>query len=66
MEALIPLVLLGALALASIGVYFAPMIVAACRQHPNADSIAIVNLFLGWTFIGWVICLAWAFGDIRR
>ena len=23
----------------------------------------MVNLFLGWTFLGWVVALAWAFSD---
>jgi hypothetical protein len=40
--------------------YFAPSIVAGRRQHRNGAAIAILNLLLGWTFIGWVIALAWA------
>ena len=26
----------------------------------NVDAIIALNLFLGWTFIGWVIALIWA------
>ena len=26
----------------------------------NLGSIAIVNGLLGWTFVGWVVALAWA------
>jgi hypothetical protein len=44
-----------------IGAYFLPTIAAESRKHKNAESILIVNLFLGWTFLGWVIALAWAF-----
>jgi hypothetical protein len=40
--------------------YFLPWWVARVRKHPNIDSIVVVNLFLGWTFIGWVACLAWS------
>lgn len=41
--------------------YFVPIIVATMQDHKNTASIAIINVLLGWTFIGWVIALAWAF-----
>jgi Superinfection immunity protein len=41
-------------------VYLVPAIVAVERRHHNADAIAILNIFLGWTFIGWVVALVWA------
>jgi hypothetical protein len=40
--------------------YFLPVIMADIRQHRNEASIAVVNLFLGWTLVGWVVALAWA------
>ena len=40
--------------------FFAPMFIACHRDHPNAVPITIVNVFLGWTLVGWVIALAWA------
>lgn len=42
-------------------IYLLPAIVALNRAHPNGMPIFIVNLFFGWTLLGWVICLAWAF-----
>lgn len=45
---------------ALICLYFLPWIVAHNRQHPAVDGILILDLFLGWTVIGWVIALAWA------
>lgn len=47
-------------------VYFLPSVVAYARDHTNSDSILIVNLFLGWTFLGWVVALAWAFSSGGR
>ena len=44
-----------------IGIYFLPTIVAAAARNHNARAIFILNLFLGWTFLGWVIALVWAF-----
>lgn len=41
-------------------IYFLPSFIANHRSHPNENSIFIINLFLGCTFIGWVISLAWA------
>ncbi len=40
--------------------YFAPYIIAASRDSQYLSSIFVVNLFLGWTLVGWVACLAWA------
>jgi Superinfection immunity protein len=46
--------------------YFLPGIVAIGREHPNTTSIFVLNLFLGWTLVGWVIALVWAVGNIDK
>lgn len=54
------------LALLAIGMvlYLVPALLAAYRNSRHAAWIAIVNLLLGWTIFGWVICLGWAaYGD---
>lgn len=40
--------------------YFLPAMIAYHRKKANALSITLLNLFLGWTFFGWVIALIWA------
>lgn len=40
--------------------YFLPTFVACSRHHTNALAIFILNLFLGYTLIGWVVALIWA------
>jgi hypothetical protein len=40
--------------------YWIPTIVAAVRHVANVGSVAVINFFLGWTFIGWVVALAMA------
>ena len=40
--------------------YFVSAIIALDRKLLNFGSIFIVNLFFGWTLIGWVGTLAWA------
>lgn len=47
----------------AIGLYFLPGIVAHIRDHNNENPIVLLNLFLGWTFLGWVIALAWSASD---
>lgn len=40
--------------------YFLPTIVAFARSKRDSTSILVLNFFLGWTAIGWVIALVWA------
>jgi hypothetical protein len=46
-------------------VYFAPWVVAAARGARSVNGIAVLNLFLGWTLLGWVAALVWAVSDRR-
>lgn len=46
-------------------VYFLPSIIAQKRRHRQQTAITVLNLFLGWTFLGWVAALVWAFGEVR-
>ena len=46
--------------------YFFPALVASGRGHHNSTAIAVLNFFLGWTFVGWVVALVWACTDPRR
>jgi len=41
--------------------YFLPSIVALVRGKRDTLAICLLNLFLGWTLIGWIIALVWAF-----
>ena len=53
------------LVVAIVATYFLPFI-TACRRHKrNAAAIGMLNFFLGWTFLGWVIALVWAYVEDR-
>jgi hypothetical protein len=41
--------------------YFLPSIVAKKRNVPDLGTVVVLNTFLGWTFIGWVVSLSMAF-----
>jgi hypothetical protein len=40
--------------------YFFPSILAGYRNMRNSVSIYVLNFFLGWTIIGWIVALIWA------
>ncbi|PLV12899.1 hypothetical protein CXG53_25150 [Pseudomonas guariconensis] len=41
--------------------YMLPTYEAWSRKQQSLQSIAALNLFLGWSVIGWVAALIWAF-----
>lgn len=40
--------------------YMLPTGIAIIRTRSNTGAIFVLNLFLGWTFIGWVVALVWS------
>ena len=40
--------------------YFLPSIVALARSKRDLLGIFLLNLFRGWSVIGWVVALVWA------
>jgi hypothetical protein len=58
----------------ALALYFAPAIIAAARNTHNATPILLLNIFLGWTVIGWFVALlmaicstpCWAYPYYRR
>ncbi len=46
-------------------IYFMPSIVAQTRKHHNRYAIFVLNFFLGWSFMGWVVSLSWALTKVE-
>jgi Superinfection immunity protein len=46
--------------------YFLPALVAWKRKHRNTSAIGVLNFLLGWTMIGWIGSLVWAFTSNTR
>lgn len=44
-------------------IYFVPAALAVFFSSKRAAAIFILNLFLGWTVLGWIGALVWAFAD---
>jgi hypothetical protein len=51
---------------AILAAYFAPTIIALARRHPQQWAILAVDLFIGWTILGWVVALAWSLMRVDR
>ena len=49
----------------SLALYLLPGFIATARDLPNQGSVWVINIFLGWTFIGWVVALAMAVAGNR-
>ena len=45
--------------------YFLPTLVALLREKYDKLSIFLLNFFLGWSVIGWIVALIWAFKNDR-
>lgn len=41
--------------------YLLPSYDAWKRKHSNLTAIALLNVFLGWSVIGWVVAVVWAY-----
>jgi hypothetical protein len=40
--------------------YFLPSIIGLARNKRDIAAIILLNFFLGWSVIGWVVALIWA------
>ena len=40
--------------------YCVPMIIAIAKGHKNKVAISVLNILVGWTFIGWIAALIWS------
>ena len=47
--------------------YFLPVLVAYSRKHRSAMAIGFLNVFLGWTLLGWLIAMVWSLtGNVKE
>lgn len=46
--------------------YMLPFLVALMRGHQSKGGIFVLNLFFGWTILGWFGSLIWAMSAVTR
>jgi hypothetical protein len=53
--------------LIGLALYLLPTILAAVRRSKSLVGIILVNILLGWTFVGWIVALVWSIsGEAQR
>jgi hypothetical protein len=46
--------------------YFMPWLIGLNRGVNSVIVLFLVNLLLGWTIIGWIVCMIWAVSGQTR
>ena len=57
---LLAVAVLGGVAAASAAFYLLPVLVGWARHVPDLGALAVIDVLLGWTLVGWVVALAMA------
>jgi hypothetical protein len=48
------------LLIAILVLYMLPTLIAFGREHPHREELAVINIVVGWTLIGWIAVFLWA------
>jgi ABC-type transport system involved in cytochrome c biogenesis permease component len=59
-------VIFGWFLVMAMGAYLLPSFIAGWRKHPQQWAIFMLNLLLGWTFLGWAAAMIWSFTASAR
>ncbi|MCX5699758.1 MAG: superinfection immunity protein [Candidatus Omnitrophica bacterium] len=51
---------IGLIIIVIFGLYLLPALIYFLRRNKNWMAVFLLNLFLGWTGIGWVVALVWS------
>jgi len=49
-----------------LGIYIAPLVIAAIRDHHRLPWIGFLNFATGWTVAGWIAALVWSVTATHR
>ena len=50
----------------SLALYFLPTIVASARRSTRTGTVFVIDLLLGWSFLGWIVAMVVAVASNRR
>ena len=49
----------------SAALYLLPVLIGWARRVPDLGAVAVINILLGWTLLGWAAALAMALRSVR-
>ena len=49
-----------------VAMYLLPAAIGWFRNVPDIGSVTVINILLGWTFLGWVVALAMALRTVNK
>ena len=63
-SSLITVTVLAGIVMASAACYLLPVLIGYARHVADIGAVAVINILLGWTLIGWVAALAMALRSV--
>lgn len=59
--------IVGAIIVACVSLfYLLPGCIATIRNTRDSGMVWVINIFLGWTILGWIVALAMSFKESRN
>jgi hypothetical protein len=62
--ALLTAAVLALITAVSVATYLLPVLIGWARHVPDLGSVAVIDVLLGWTLVGWVVALALALRSV--
>src|SRR5712692_3568855 len=66
LNSLIATIVVTAVVTASVLLYLLPVLLGWARHVPDIGAVAVINILLGWTLVGWALALALALRTVNR
>src|SRR5216683_1353625 len=66
LDSLLATIVLIAVVAASVLLYLLPVLLGWARHVPDIGAVAVINILLGWTLVGWALALALALRTVNR
>jgi hypothetical protein len=66
LSSIVAVIVVSDLVVLAAALYLLPVLIGWRRRVPDPGSVAVINVLLGWTLIGWIAALALALRSARQ